>query len=83
MIHLGLVRDATIMPLLRWLRRMAILAPMLALGPVTGPLLALAAISFRNRRPIVGALALMGVAVFWLGAPAVLAAELRLVAAHS
>jgi hypothetical protein len=39
--------------------------------------------SFRNRHPIVGCLALMGIAVFWLGAPAVLAAELRLVAAHA
>ena len=58
------------------------MAPLLALGPVTGPLVALSAISFRNRRPILGALALAGVAGFWLGAPAVLAAELRLVAAH-
>jgi len=66
-------------PLPNWIRRAAQLAPLLALGPVTGPLVALAAVSFRNRRPIVGALALAGVGVFWLGAPAVLAAELRLV----
>jgi hypothetical protein len=53
-------------PLPNWIRRAAQLASLLALGPVTGPLVALAAVSFRNRRPIVGA-------------PAVLAAELRLV----
>ncbi|HEX3406378.1 MAG TPA: hypothetical protein VHS81_03995 [Caulobacteraceae bacterium] len=66
-----------------WLHRVAFVAPVLALGPVTGPLLALAAFSFRNRRPFVGALALAGVAAFWLGAPAVLAAELRLLASHA
>lgn len=75
--------DATTTSVLQWLRRTAFLAPLLALGPVTGPLLALATLSFRRRRPLVGSLALMGIAIFWLGAPAVLAAELRLVAAHS
>ena len=65
------------------MRRVALLAPFLALGPVTGTLVALSAIAFRNRRPILGALALVGVAGFWLAAPAVLAAELRMVAGHS
>lgn len=65
------------------MRRAALVAPLLALGPVTGPLVALAAFSFRKRRPILGALALAGVAGFWLGAPAVLAAELHFVTAHS
>ena len=64
------------------MRRAALLAPLLALGPVTGPLVALSAISFRNRRPMLGVLALAGIAGFWMGAPAVLAAELRFVAAH-
>ena len=65
-----------------WARRAAFLAPLLALGPVTGPLVALSAVSFRNRRPIMGALALAGVAAFWLGAPVVLAAELNFVTSH-
>jgi len=65
------------------IRRAAPLAPLLALGPVMGLLLAVAAVSFRIRRPFIGALALVGVGVFWLGAPAVLPADLRLVAAHS
>ena len=67
----------------RWLRRAALYAPLLALGPVTGPLVGLATISFRRRRPVVGALALAGIALFWLGAPTVLAAELRFVVAHT
>lgn len=65
-----------------WMRRVAPLAPLLVLGPITGPLLAVSALAFRNHRPIIGVLALAGIAVFWLGAPAVLAAELQLVAAH-
>ncbi len=64
-------------------RSLAFLAPLLALGPVTGPLLALSAVSFRNRRPVAGVVALAGVAAFWLGAPALLAAELRLMASHA
>jgi len=69
-------------PLQRRLPRFVLLAPVLALGPVTGPLLALSAISFCNRRPLVGVLALAGIAAFWVGAPAMLAAEVRLLASH-
>jgi hypothetical protein len=64
------------------MRRVVLLAPLLVLGPVTGPLLAVSAAAFRNHRPIIGVLALAGIAAFWLGAPAVLAAELQLVAGH-
>ena len=69
-------------PLSEWLRRVGFLTPLLLLGPVTGPLVAVSAVSFRNRRPIMGVLALAGICAFWLGAPAVLAAELRIVAGH-
>ena len=64
------------------IKRLGLLLPLLALGPVTGPLLGLAAVSFAHRRPLIGTLALAGIAAFWLGAPALLAAEIALLRTH-
>lgn len=58
------------------MKRLALMLPLLALGPVTGPLLGVATLAFRARRPFAGVLALAAVAAFWLGAPALLAAEI-------
>jgi hypothetical protein len=60
------------------MKQIALFLPFLALGPVTGPLLALSAASFTHRRPILGLASLAGIATFWLGGPALLAAELSL-----
>lgn len=61
------------------LRRLALFAPFLALGPLTGPLAALATHYVRRRRWGMAAVCALGMAELILGLPSLLVLELQFI----
>lgn len=57
-------------------------APLLVLGPVTGPMTALAIASFRAGRPVRAWLCIAAIVAFWVIAPSILALELDFLHRH-
>lgn len=62
------------------MKRTLILLPLLALGPLTGPLTMGVARYARRRRWGMAAVCALGLAEVWLGLPAILAGELGILA---